>query len=552
MPSLEQLHSLLIARDNLAASVVLAHPQLQISHTTADSRLVNKGGIFVAHAGLKVDGHEFIPEALVAGAAAVLGAEPFDGFLARCRRAGRSPVPYFQVHSSARANAQAAALVAGFPARRLLMAGITGTDGKTTSSALLASILRAAPRPAKGQVPSNSIKVGLISTLGISLGGPVIETGYHVTTPDAGEVQQALADMVTAGCKCAVVECTSHGLDQERVSETEMDVVGVTNVAHEHLDYHGSLEAYLDAKCRILDLLAEVPGRVAVANAEDLFSLNALEEKAAELNTGRQHALEVRSYGLGTQANWTYRGSHVRLAQGGLTLNLAGPDLDIAALRTSMWGRFNARNILLAAAMAHSLGATASQIATGLATFGGLKGRMQRLELGQTFTALVDFAHSPQALQNALQTIRQHMVLATGTGRLIAVFGSAGLRDPGKRQKMGVISARLADHVVITAEDPRTESLDAICSEIAEGFVSAQTKATFEIEPDRARAMEKAVNLARAGDVVVAFGKGHERSMCFGETEYPWSDQQALSWAIRGLQGGTVDTSVDVFKLPTR
>ena len=552
MPNLEQLRRLLIARGNLATEPVLAHPQQEVSHATADSRRVQVGGLFVAHAGRTVDGHNFIPAALAAGAATVLGAESVDRFEQRCRQAGQPPVSYFQVHSSARARAQVAALTAGFPAHELQMAGITGTDGKTTSTALLAAMLGAAPvaAPKSGSVPT--ARVGLISTLGISLGGPVSETGYHVTTPDADEVQQALRNMVTAGCQYAVVECTSHGLDQERVAETEMDVVGVTNVAHEHLDYHGSFDAYLQAKCRILDLLSDGLGRVAFANAEDSLSLKALRRRATELNATRPEAVAVRSYGLGSEPGWTFQSSDLQLARSGMSLTLQGPGLKNIPLCSSLWGRFNAQNVLLAAAMAYTLGATPSQMAAGLASFKGLKGRMERLELGQPYTAIVDFAHSPQALQNALQTIRHHMQFATGTGRLIAVFGSAGLRDPGKRQLLGAVSARLADHVVITAEDPRSESLETICAEIEEGFNSVQTTATCEIEADRARAMEKATSLARAGDVVAAFGKGHERSMCFGETEYPWSDQQALRLAIQRQLGHGTDTKAVVYQLPTR
>ncbi len=554
MPDLEQLHRLLIARGNLVVEPVLAHPQQEVRHATADSRQVRAGGLFVAHVGRTVDGHDFIPAALAAGAATVLGAESVDRFAERCRRAGQPPVPYLQVHSSAQALAQAAALVAGFPARALRMAGITGTDGKTTSTALLASMLRATPEAGSqsGSAAPATARVGLISTLGISLGGPVAETGYHVTTPDAGEVQQALRNMVTAGCQYAVLECTSHGLDQERVAETEMDVVGVTNVAHEHLDYHGSFDAYLQAKCRILDLLSDGPGRVALANAEDACSLQALGRRAMALNAARPRAMAVRSYGLGSEPGWTFQGSDLQQCRSGISLTLHGPGLHAVPLRAALWGRFNAQNALLAAAMAHTLGATPHQMAAGLASFRGLTGRMERLELGQPYTAIVDFAHSPQALQHALQTIRQHMRLVPGTGRLIAVFGSAGLRDPGKRQLLGAVSARLADHVVITAEDPRSESLETICAAIEEGFNAVPTTATCEIEPDRARALEKATALARAGDVVAAFGKGHERSMCFGETEYPWSDQQALRLAIQRQLGHSTDRKAVVYQLPTR
>lgn len=552
MPNLEQLHKLLNARGNLAVQSVLSRPGQDLRHVTADSRRIRKGGLFVAQTGSTVDGHDFIAAALSAGAGAVLGAESAFQFEGRCREAGQSEVPYIQVRSSAQALAQAAALLAGFPARSLKMLGVTGTDGKTTTAALLAAMLRVAPgQSSESDTCDPESRVGLISTLGKDLGNGMSDTGYHVTTPDADEVQQALKSMLASGCKFAIVECTSHGLDQERVAETEMDAVGVTNVAHEHLDYHGGLDAYLQAKCRILELLADGPGRVALTNAEDPFSHSAFLSKARELNAKRLQALEIRNYGMCSTQSCTYQGTDLQFSSAGLAFEMKDPDLDSIPLRSSLWGRFNAQNVLLAAALARTQGATAHQLRAGLGAFKGLKGRMEKLDLGQPYTAIVDFAHSPQALQSALQTIRQHMQFSSVRGRLIAVLGSAGQRDPGKRAMMGEISARLADHLIITAEDPRQERLETICDEIAEGFNSAQTRSAYVVEHDRARAMDKAAALASSGDVVVAFGKGHERSMCFGETEFPWSDQQALSLAIRKRLGHVVDLNADVYKLPT-
>lgn len=548
MATLDALRALLQARGNLAMPTVLSHPALPCRHVAWDHRAVQSGSLFVAKRGQAVDGHDFIPAALAAGAACVLGTETARQFAARCQAAGQPVRPYLHIRDSQRAYAQASALACDFPARRLVTAGITGTDGKTTSVGLLASILAQTP-DRDGAAP-----VGTISTMGITSRSGTQDSGYHVTTPDAWEVQDALRQMVKTGCRYAVLECTSHGLAQHRVDETEMNAVGVTHITHEHLDYHGTFERYVQAKCSLLDRLGDSlepgPGPAAILNRDDAPGCRALLQRMTELQAVRQHSIAVQTYGLDmAEAERGYWASGLELGPYGMQMAIAGPGLPRQICRSPLLGRFNAANILLAAALGHALGCTPHRIRCGVAAFQGIEGRMQRIDLGQDFMAIVDFAHSPASLDHALTAMRS---LMDARSRLIAVFGSAGLRDRAKRHLMGAVGARRANHVIVTAEDPRTESLEDICQAVAEGVRSAGTDTTWEIVPDRARALERAVALATAGDVVAAFGKGHERSMCFGETEYAWSEQTAMANAIRKRLDLPVAPDDCIYHLPTR
>ncbi len=550
MATLDELRGLLQARHNLADPAPLHHPDLPISHVTWDHREVRQDSLFLAKRGLLVDGHDFIPAAIAAGAHIVLGTESVAHFRWRCRQAGVNPTPYLQVGDSQQAYAQAAALSFDFPARQLRTVGITGTDGKTTSTALLAQILT-----------TSGHTVGTISTLGITHPGQSYDSGLHITTPDAWVVQQELRHMVNAGCQYAVLECTSHGLAQHRVDETVLDAVGVTNVTHEHLDYHGTFEHYLQTKCNILNLLADTPYAepmpVAILNGDDIRSTTAMQARVATLASKRRTPIQVRRYRQTVDDVPTepvaYQASHVQLTLQGLQLRVQGSPQGVWHLQSRLLGQFNVSNILLAVALGHTLGVPPHQIRAGVRAFAGVEGRMQRIELGQDFLAIVDFAHSPGSLDAALAALRTCLPSTVRPrGRLITVFGCAGLRDHAKRQLMGAVSAHKSDYVIVTAEDPRTENLDEICAAIVEGIQGTDRGTPWEIVPDRAAALERAVELATAGDIVAAFGKGHERSMCFGETEYAWSDQLAMTNALRKRLGLNVSVHDCVYQLPTR
>jgi UDP-N-acetylmuramoyl-L-alanyl-D-glutamate--2,6-diaminopimelate ligase len=488
--------------------VVAGDPHVDVRTLAWDSRRVRPGDVFFAVRGVSVDGHRYLMPARSAGAAALVveRGEPVD--LAELR-----PATLVEVANTREALAWAAAAMHGYPARRLRVIGVTGTDGKTTTVNLIWSILRAAGRP-----------TGMISTVNAQLGDTFVDTGLHTTTPDAPDVQRYLAEMVAAGLQYVVLEATSHGLAQHRVTGCEPDVAVVTNITHEHLDFHGDYAHYREAKALLFRGLASAHrkmgmAKVAVLNRDD-SSFDLLAPIAGE-------AAEVTlTYGL-------TGGSDVSMARlecrpDGMSFLALTPDGPFP-IRTSLVGQFNVSNILAAVAAALSQGVPVEQIQQGIESLKGVIGRMDRIDRGQDFTAIVDFAHTPNALERALQTAR-----TLTRGEVIVVFGSAGLRDVAKRGLMGHVAGRLADRVVITAEDPRTESLDAIMAAIATGC-DAEAKVegqSYWRIGDRTAAIQFAVNMARPGDLVIVAGKGHEKSMCFGTVETPWSDHEALETAL--------------------
>jgi UDP-N-acetylmuramoyl-L-alanyl-D-glutamate--2,6-diaminopimelate ligase len=472
-----------------------------IAAIACDSRRVTPGSLFVAYRGVAVDGHDYVSHALANGAVAVVAQRELEGL----------PVPVIVVPNGREALAHLSAAWYGFPARRLIVVGVTGTDGKTTTCNLLHSILTASGR-----------RAGLVTTVNAVIGERAMDTGLHTTTPDAPDVQRYLAEMVAAGMEIAVLEATSHGLEQHRVSACDFDVAVVTNVTHEHLDIHGSLAAYQQAKAMLFrHLLAgyRKPGvpKVAVLNADD------------------DSYRYLRPIPADRQLTYSLRGdadvvaSHVHRSAAGVRFTVQGPAAGFE-LRTVLVGDYNLSNILAASSAALALGVPVEAIQQGVWAVKGVVGRMERVDEGQDFTAIVDFAHTPNALERALETART----LTG-GRVIAVFGCAGERDREKRAWMGEISGRLADVTVLTAEDPRTESVEAIMDEMARGAEEAgavRGESYFRIA-DRAEAIQFAVDLARPGDLVIACGKGHERSMCYGTVETPWSEHEALRNALR-------------------
>jgi UDP-N-acetylmuramoyl-L-alanyl-D-glutamate--2,6-diaminopimelate ligase len=483
-----------------------------------DSRQVQPGGLFVARRGGSLDGHAFISDAVEQGAAAVVGERPCEPSI---------PVPYVRVSDSAAALAWLSAANRGFPARQLVMIGVTGTDGKTTTTNLIHSILVRA-----------GLRTGMVSTVNVVLGGEVADTGLHVTTPTAPEVQTYLARMVGDGLTHCVLEATSHGLAQGRVTACEFDVAVVTNIEHEHLDFHGSWEAYRDAKASLFRALmasAHKPGvvKTAVINADDPSAgfLTAIPaERHLHYAVERPKGADVKALAVDARPDGTR-----------VTIDLPAGRLTV---ESPLVGEYNASNILAAAAAGYGLGVGLEAMKEGMEAVTGIPGRMERIDEGQDFLAIVDFAHTPNALRRALETGRR---LVGGGGRLIAVWGSAGLRDPAKRGMMGEISARLADVTVITAEDPRTEPLDEIIAASAEACTAAGgvEGETFFRVPDRGEAIYRAVRMARRGDLVIACGKGHEQSMCFGTTEYPWDDRQAMRAALRGKPLRTLPTATE-------
>ena len=489
----------------LPHSQVRGAPDVPITAIACDSRRAIPGSLFVAYRGVAVDGHDFVPRALENGAVAIVAERELPGL----------EIPVVVVPDGREALAYLSAAWNGLPARHLRVIGVTGTDGKTTTCNLLHSILSAAGR-----------RAGLVTTVNAVIGERVIDTGLHTTTPDSPDLQRYLAEMVEAGMEYAVLEATSHGLEQHRVTACDFDVAVVTNVTHEHLDIHGSLEAYQRAKATLFRYLMEShrkPGipKVAVLNADD-DSYRYLRPIPAD---------QRWSYSVGSQADVVAR--DVRSTPEETRFGVHSPVADFE-LRTVLPGVYNVANILAAATAALALRLPVEAIQEGVWAVKGIVGRMERIEEGQDFLAIVDFAHTPHALERALETAR-----TLTEGRVIAVFGCAGERDREKRAWMGEISGRLADITVMTAEDPRRESLAAILDEMARGAerAGAVEGQTYFRVPDRAAAIQFAVDLAEPGDLVIACGKGHEQSMCYGTEEMPWSEHEALRAALRRRLG---------------
>jgi UDP-N-acetylmuramoyl-L-alanyl-D-glutamate--2,6-diaminopimelate ligase len=476
----------------------------EITGVAGDSRRLKPGNLFVACTGESVDGHQFIPQALSAGAAAVVGEREQPGLA----------VPYIRVPDSRLALGMLSAAWFGFPSRRLVLIGVTGTDGKTTTVNLIFSILKKA-----------GLRAGMVSTVGATIGERELDTGFHVTTPDPTSLQEYLAQMAEAGLTHCVVEVTSHGLAQQRTAGSEFDIAALTNINHEHLDYHGTFEAYRAVKAGLFSGLGSAPvkpffpRRMAVLNADD-----------PSFDYLRAHtAVPVATYSRRRRADFTAEavdasGDGIRL-----TVRSAGGAYPVGC---GLTGVYNTENILAAMAVAVAgLGLDPRMAAEGVAAMPSIPGRMEKIDLGQDFLAIVDFAHTPNALRAALEAARS---MARDGGRVIAVFGSAGLRDREKRGLLAATGIDLADLTVLTAEDPRSESLSSILGEMAAGARSrgGVEGKTFFCIPDRGAALRFAVQSARRGDVVISFGKGHEQSMCFGAVEYPWDDRRALRAAL--------------------
>lgn len=372
----------------------------------------------------------------------------------------------------------------GMPSRRLTVIGVTGTDGKTTTTTLIYEILTKA-----------GIKASKITSVHAIVGGRAYDTGFHVTTPTAFWVQKYLREAADHGDTHVVLEVTSHGLSQFRVWGVQFAVGVITNVTHEHLDWHGTFAHYLQTKLSLLRT-----ARVAVINRDE----------AAVYNGALPHLMRKRyiTYGIRRDA-------------------MVNPES--FPFTTQLPGEFNRYNCLAALSVSEALGLDRKMARRAIAEFSGVVGRMETVAQ-KSFRVIVDFAHTPNAVEKALSTVR-----AMTKKRLIHVFGSAGLRDRTKRPLMGEASANYADIIVLTEEDYRTENVDSIIDQIASGI--PESKEVYRY-PNRRDALRFALSLARRGDIVIATGKGHEKSLCRGTVETPWSDQAEISKAMKRLKVG--------------
>lgn len=473
-----------------------------------DSREVQPGDLFVAVPGAHVDGHDYVRHAIERGASAVIVSAD------RRLPAGEPPeAPVLVVDDTRAALATAAAVLYGYPARRLRVVGVTGTDGKTTTTHLACALLAAA-----------GVRTGLIGTVDFRVGDRVWSNDSRQTTPESPEVQALLADMVDAAVDVALVESTSHGLALHRLDHCEYDVAVLTNITSDHLDFHGDRERYVAAKARLFAMLDEAAGKGsgkwAVLNADDAAS--------ASMRAATRSA-SVLTYALDAEADLAARdivataaGSSFRVERDGV----------VARSAVALPGRFNVANGLAAIGIAIALGLSLPDAADALASVGGVPGRMERIDEGQPFAVIVDYAHTEPALRQALAELR-----ASTSGRLIVVFGAAGERDEARREGLGRAAAELADCAVITTEDPRGEDPDAIIDSIARALAKGgRAEGTdFVRVPDRAEAIAHAVGEARPGDTVLVAGKGHERSIIVGGEKRPWDDRAVVRDALRAL-----------------
>ena len=450
----------------LAPADVLRRAPVEIRDLSYDARTAGPGALFFCVPGTRADGHDFAPEAVSNGAVALVVERPLE-----------LDVPQLVVDDSRRAMGVAADEFFGRPSEDLQIAAVTGTNGKTTSAFLLYAILAAAGR-----------RPGLLGTIESRVGGerrPAIRT-----TPEAIDLQRAFREMLDAGdCSCAM-EATSHGSELCRLDRVRFSVLVFTNLSQDHLDFHGTMERYFDAKRRLF-----VEGWPPAA-------INVGSDWGRRLATDRPDAL---TFGFADDAE-------------------VGPSA-LDGIDLKLRGRFNAENALGALAAGRLLGIDDEAIARGLESVRGVPGRFESVSEGQPFEVIVDYAHKPEALQSILETARDMT-----SGRLICIFGCGGDRDRGKRPIMGGIASELADLVIVTSDNPRSEEPQAIIDEILAGI-----ERDVEVEPDRAAAIERALSEAEDGDVVVIAGKGHEQGQEFADRTIPFDDREVARDVLRRL-----------------
>ena len=425
----------------------------------------------------------------------------------------------------------------GFPSRRLHVIGVTGTDGKTTTVNLVASVLKEA-----------GFKVSFLSTINAQIGDKKFETGLHTTTPSPFLLQELLRKMVSEGSEYAVLEVTSHALDQYRTWGIRFETAAITNVTHEHLDYHKTYEEYLTAKAKLFREAKNVSlnrgdmsDRFLSPSPKPSRPGRGKEEGQREGNPEPFLPLEgggkvgVKTYGLNSDADiWVYN-IHETLKETNFTAYTPQGESQI---RLNLPGRFNVANALASICVGLSYNISLDKIAAGLAKVHGITGRMEFFEEGQNFYAMVDFAHTPNALEKLLTFLRSKK-----TGQLIVVFGAAGERDASKRELMGEAADKYADIIVITREDNRSEDVMDISRQIAKGIKRKKEGKEYYIIPDRRDALRFALRKAQKGDLVVITGKGHEMSLNIDGVETDWNDREVMRGELTRLLGESSRTS---------
>lgn len=467
-----------------------------------DSRKVAPGSLFVAIEGFHRDGHDFVADAVKRGAVAVVA-----------QRKVRTKVPVAVVADSRAALADLAAELFDHPTRKLKLVSVTGTDGKTTTVHLISDVLEAGGE-----------STGFATTVDFKIADHVSTNDTRQSTQEAVEVQEFFAELLVAGGTWGVLEATSHALALRKLRGTEVDIAVFTNLSPEHLDFHGTLQSYLEAKGILFDMLRQgadkgVP-KTAVLNADDPHWQYLVDRAAGA--TILTYGIDAHADVQGTVLSADASGSRVRVEARGETAEIALP----------LVGRFNVQNALAAIAAGVAAGVPLAKARDALQRAKPVRGRMERVDRGQPFSVIVDYAHTPESLDKVLALLRP-----LTKGRLIAVFGSAGERDRTKRPRLAEVAAKHADFFVITQEDPRLEDPGTILAEIEAGATAAgKTRGTdYEVIDDRKDAVRDAMRRAQAGDTVLLAGKGHETSIIVGEEKRPWNEAEVARDALREL-----------------
>ncbi len=459
-----------------------------------DSRTVKPGCLFIALRGDRLDGHEFIPQAIEAGASALLVETPPKDV----------DVPWAQVFSTRSAMWRIARNFYDDPTANIKLVGITGTNGKTTTSYLIRSILRTWAK-----------KTVLIGTLGAMIEDEFLPLQH--TTPEAPDLLELFSQAVSKGVETGVMEVSSHSLVLQRVQGCRFDVGVFTNLTQDHLDFHQTMEAYGEAKSLLFTDLAMASGKpfTGVINLDDSFG-----PQLASLVRG-----EVMTYGLNEKAD--IRALAPQVGVGEISFKLSTP-IGCTDLKVNVGGRFNIWNSLAAVGSALAVGVPLDVISEGLESARGVPGRFEAIPTGRDFDVLVDYAHTPDALEKLLLTTRE-----LNPRRLVVVFGCGGNRDAGKRPKMAKIASELSDRCIVTSDNPRMENPDSIIGQILVGIPS-EKMSQVEVEVDRHKAIKLSVETAKTGDLIVIAGKGHEDYQIIGETKFPFDDRQVVRDVLEG------------------
>lgn len=474
--------------------MVVTH-DVEVQKIQYDSRKVERNDCFVAIRGTETDGHRFLGDAVQQGAKVIVIEDDaaYPDSLAM-----HTGVVKVVVQNTRQALARMAANYYGHPARKLVMIGVTGTNGKTTTTHLVKSILEA-----RGE------KVGLIGTIEYAIGTQNVPAPH--TTPESLELHGLLAHMVDAGCTSVSMEVSSHALHQSRVHGIEFRAAVFTNLTQDHLDYHGSMENYFQAKKLLFDGLPETSA--AVTNADDPWGLRM---------TASTKAMTLR-YGVESTAD--VRASHIDLSLKGISVDIEYEGMK-RRIVSPLVGRFNVYNILAAYAAGKAIGVSEQALQHGIASLRAVKGRLERVDSPKGWMAIIDYAHTPDALEKCLRAVRELL----STGRVITVFGAGGDRDTTKRPLMGKIAAGLSDLAIVTSDNPRTEDPQQIINDIVAGIPKT---ANVQQIVDRREAIRKATELARPGDVIVIAGKGHEEYQVLGTKKIHFSDREVVEEFMR-------------------